>query len=72
MLFGLVVYLYGVMAFVDHFRGAGPGAGGGAGFRTAARPRIFSDVLNAARQPALRSRPDPLMRDFSTVQTFLS
>jgi len=71
VLFGLVVYLYGVMAFIDHFRGRAL-ARAGAHLQDSCEERVFSDVLEAARQPAVRSRPDPLMRDFTTVQGFLA
>ena len=71
VLLGIVVFLYGMMGFLDHVRGRIL-ARIGAGFQAKLDGRVFDAVLHQAEVPTLRDRPASGLRDLSTIQGFLA
>ncbi|WP_371168151.1 type I secretion system permease/ATPase [Aliiroseovarius sp. 2305UL8-7] len=70
-LFALVVFLYGLMAFLDHIRGRVL-ARVGAGFQSALDNRVFDVVLRQAGDPDKRPRPATGLRDLTSIQSLLA
>ena len=71
VLFGIVVFLYGLMGLLDHFRGRVL-ARIGAGVQAALDGRVFAAVLRQAEVPSLRDRPAGALRDLAAIQGALS
>ncbi|OOY18672.1 protease/lipase ABC transporter permease/ATP-binding protein [Thioclava sp. DLFJ5-1] len=71
VLFAIVVFLFAMMAFLDHYRGRAL-ARVGAGFQTALDRPVFEAVLHQAQYLALRERPAAGLRDLATIQGVLS
>lgn len=70
-LFGLVVFLYTLMGFLDHVRGRVL-ARIGAGFQSALDRRVFDAVLRQAENADQRSRPATGLRDLTSIQSLLA
>lgn len=70
-LFGLVVFLYSLMGFLDHVRGRVL-ARVGAGFQAALDRRVFDAVLRQAENADQRARPATGLRDLSSIQSLLA
>jgi PrtD family type I secretion system ABC transporter len=71
VLFSLVVFLYGLMGFLDHVRGRTL-ARLGAGFQAGLDGRVFGAVLRQAEHPGLRERPATGLGDLAAVRTLLA
>jgi PrtD family type I secretion system ABC transporter len=71
VLLGIVIFLYGMMGFLDHLRGRIL-ARIGAGFQAKLDGRVFEAVLRQSEVPAFRDRPASGLRDLSTIQGFLA
>lgn len=71
VLFAIVVFLYGVMGLLDHYR-TRILARIGAGFQEGLDTRVFAAVLKQAEHPQLRERPAGALRDLSSVQSALA
>ena len=71
VLFAIVVFLFGLMGLLDHFRGRVL-ARIGAGFQASLDARVFQAVLKQAEYPALRERPASALRDLASIQAALS
>jgi PrtD family type I secretion system ABC transporter len=71
VLLAIVIFLYGMMGFLDHLRGRIL-ARIGAGFQAKLDGRVFDAVLRQAEVPAFRDRPASGLRDLSTIQGFLA
>ncbi len=69
-LFGIVVFLYGLMGLLDHYRGRVL-TRLGARFQIRLDPPAFAAVLNQADHPGLRERPASALRDVGAVQTLM-
>lgn len=67
----IVIFLYGMMGFLDHLRGRIL-ARVGAGFQAKLDGRVFDAVLRQAEVPAFRDRPASGLRDLSTIQGLLA
>jgi PrtD family type I secretion system ABC transporter len=67
----IVIFLYGLMGFLDHLRGRIL-ARVGAGFQAKLDGRVFDAVLRQAEVPAFRDRPASGLRDLSSIQGLLS
>ncbi|MCK0139339.1 type I secretion system permease/ATPase [Aliiroseovarius sp. F47248L] len=70
-LFGLVLFLYTLMGFLDHVRGRVL-ARVGAGFQSALDRRVFDAVLRQAEDADQRSRPASGLRDLTSIQSLLA
>lgn len=71
VLFAIVVFLYGVMGLLDHYR-TRILARIGAGFQEGLDTRVFAAVLKQAEHPQLRERPAGALRDLSSIQSALA
>jgi PrtD family type I secretion system ABC transporter len=71
VLFLIVVFLYGLMGLLDHYRGRVL-ARIGAGFQQGLDARVYGAVLKQAEQPLFRERPAGALKDLSAVQTTLA
>lgn len=71
VLFAIVVFLYALMALLDHYRGRVL-ARIGAGFQEQLDGRVFDVVLKQAEHPQLRERPAGALRDLTSIQSILS
>jgi PrtD family type I secretion system ABC transporter len=71
VLFAIVVFLYGVMGLLDHYR-ARILARIGAGFQERLDSRVFAAVLKQAEYPQLRERPAGALRDLASIQSALA
>ncbi len=71
VLFAIVVFLFGVMGLLDHYRGRVL-ARIGAGFQTSLDGRVFGAILKQAAHPIMRERPAGALRDLASIQTALS
>jgi len=70
-LFLIVVYLYAMMALIDHCRSRSL-AHAAAHLQDSNEEALFSQILENARSPQARSRPESAMQDLSTLQSFLA
>lgn len=71
VLFAIVVFLYGIMGLLDHYR-ARVLARIGAGFQEGLDARVFAAVLKQAEHPQLRERPAGALRDLASIQSTLA
>lgn len=71
VLCAIVVFLYGLMGLLDHYRGRVL-ARIGAGFQARLDDRVFSTVLKQAEHPLQRDRPASGLRDLAMIQATLS
>lgn len=71
VLFGIVVFLYGLMGLLDHVRGRLL-ARLGAGLQEKLDRPTFAIVLDQAEHPKLRERPSGALQDLSAVQTLMA
>jgi PrtD family type I secretion system ABC transporter len=71
VLFAIVVFLYGVMGLLDHYR-ARILARIGAGFQEGLDARVFAAVLKQAEHPQFRERPAGALRDLASIQSALA
>ncbi|MDD2868408.1 type I secretion system permease/ATPase [Neomegalonema sp.] len=69
-LFGVVIFLYGLMGLLDHCRGRVL-ARLGARFQIRMDPAAFAAVLHQADHPGLRERPAGALRDVGAIQTLM-
>jgi PrtD family type I secretion system ABC transporter len=67
----IVIFLYGLMGFLDHLRGRIL-ARIGAGFQAKLDDRVFNAVLRQAEVASFRDKPASGLRDLSTIQGFLA
>lgn len=71
VLFLIVVFLYGIMGVLDHYRGRVL-ARIGAGVQSKLDQRVFQLVLRQAEHPTLRDRPAGALKDLATIRAALS
>lgn len=71
VLFLIVVFLYGIMGMLDHYRGRVL-ARIGAGVQTKLDQRVFHLVLRQAEHPMLRDRPAGALKDLAAIRAALS
>lgn len=71
ILFAIVVFLYGLMGMLEHYRGQVL-ARIGAGFQAALDGRVLKAVLKQAEHPVLRERPAGALRDLASIQFALA
>ncbi len=71
VMFAIVVFLYGLMGLLDHYRGRVL-ARIGAGFQDTLDGAVFNAVLRQAEHPVLRERPAGGARELATIQSVLA